>query len=190
MAWRAVSPKRRRKRAVPPQPELLGMTRAKRSSWAPAQSAVLPRRDWPMTATAGVVDVIVGLEVVEGAAQAPGPGADGSPLVGGRSGLTGFVVEGMDAVVEAVVVVGVEVAIIDRCDGVAAFPKYARPASGRELFRGWLRWRGGCVCRGQCGCASTAVRGLYRGRCGLNGCPGSWGRERRARVWAGRWADR
>ena len=41
---------------------------------------------------AGVVDVIIGLKVVEGAAQAPGPGADGSPLVGGGSGLTGFVV--------------------------------------------------------------------------------------------------
>ena len=46
-----VSPIRRRASEAPPQPESLEMTRAKRSSWAPAQRAVLPSREWPSTAT-------------------------------------------------------------------------------------------------------------------------------------------
>ena len=36
---------------APPQPELFERTIAKRSSWAPAHRAALPRREWPRTAT-------------------------------------------------------------------------------------------------------------------------------------------
>ena len=46
-----VSPNRRRESAVPPQPELLEITIAKRESCAPAQSDVFPNRQCPMTAT-------------------------------------------------------------------------------------------------------------------------------------------
>ncbi len=49
---------------------------------APAQRAVLPRREWPSTATCSRVDVLVGLQVVHDAAQAPGPGADRAPVIG------------------------------------------------------------------------------------------------------------
>ena len=46
-----VSPKIRRESAAPPQPELFEITMANRGSVAPAQSAVLPSREWPMSAT-------------------------------------------------------------------------------------------------------------------------------------------
>ena len=46
-----VSPNRRRASAAPPSPESFETTIANRSSEAPAQSAVLPSREWPITAT-------------------------------------------------------------------------------------------------------------------------------------------
>ena len=46
-----VSPNRRRLKAAPPHPELFEITIANRVSRAPAQSAVLPSRECPMTAT-------------------------------------------------------------------------------------------------------------------------------------------
>ncbi len=46
-----VSPKIRRDNAAPPQPELFEITTANRGSVAPAQSAVLPSREWPITVT-------------------------------------------------------------------------------------------------------------------------------------------
>ena len=38
-------------REAPVQPESLEITRPNRSSWAPAHRAVLPPREWPITAT-------------------------------------------------------------------------------------------------------------------------------------------
>ena len=46
-----VSPNFLRDNAAPPQPELLEITSAKRWSCAPAHKAVLPRREWPISAT-------------------------------------------------------------------------------------------------------------------------------------------
>ena len=40
-----VSPKQRREMATPQHPEFSDMTKAKRGSEAPAQTAVLPRRE-------------------------------------------------------------------------------------------------------------------------------------------------
>ena len=46
-----VSPKIRRDRAAPPQPDCSEITMANRGSCAPAQRAALPSREWPITAT-------------------------------------------------------------------------------------------------------------------------------------------
>ena len=43
------------------------------------------------------VDLFIGLQVIEGSAESPGPGTHGSPVVGGRGGLVGGVEEGADA---------------------------------------------------------------------------------------------
>ena len=72
-------------------------------------------------ATRRGVDVGVGLEVVHGPAQAPGPGGDRAPLVGRGLGLARAVEQRVDAVLEAVVEVGVDVAVVDRGQAVAAF---------------------------------------------------------------------
>ena len=46
-----VSPKFRFESAAPPQPDSLAITMANRGSVAPAQRAVLPSREWPMSTT-------------------------------------------------------------------------------------------------------------------------------------------
>ena len=66
------------------------------------------------------VDLGRGLKVIERPAQAPGPGADGAPLVGGGPGLARLVEEGLDAVLEAVVVIGVDVSIVGGRQRVAS----------------------------------------------------------------------
>ncbi|GAB3436930.1 hypothetical protein [Flindersiella endophytica] len=66
------------------------------------------------------VDLRLGLEPVERAAEAPRPGADGTPLVVGRALLARFVEQGMDAVAE-VVDVGIDVLVTHGRDAVAAF---------------------------------------------------------------------
>ena len=65
------------------------------------------------------VDVAVGLEVVEAAAHAPRPGGDAAPLVRLRLG-----VKAVDAVGKAVVVVGVNISVVDRGQGVAALEDF------------------------------------------------------------------
>ena len=68
---------------------------------------------------AGGIDILVGFEVVHRAAQAPGPGRDRAPFIGGRFGLPLAVKERVNAVLEAVVVVGVDVAAVNRGEAVA-----------------------------------------------------------------------
>ena len=92
-----VSPQSRRIRAAPISPETTEKTAATRSSWAPAQRTVLPSREAPVMAICFGVDGFVGLEVVDRPADAPGPGADGAPLVGSGLRLAGLEREPDDA---------------------------------------------------------------------------------------------
>src|SRR5437867_10672802 len=66
------------------------------------------------------INVRVGFEIVQCAAQSPGPRADRAPLIRGRSGLARFVEQRVDAVLEAVVVIRVEVTVIDRRQAITA----------------------------------------------------------------------
>ena len=89
-------------------------------------------------ADARVIDLVVGLKVVQRPAQAPGPGADGAPLVRRGLGLALGVKEGVYAVLEPVVKVGVQVAAIDRGQGIATLEQAAhRPAGGADAARGF-----------------------------------------------------
>ena len=54
------------------------------------------------------IDAAVGLEVIHDAARSPGPRSDRAPLLGSR-----FAEEGVDAVLEAVVKVGIDVPVIE-----------------------------------------------------------------------------
>lgn len=88
---------------------------------------------------AGGVDILVGFEVVHRAAQAPGPGREGSPFVRVGAGLPLAVKQRMDPVPEAVVVVGVDVPAVNRREAVAVgdqhFDRPPRRRSGaREPF--------------------------------------------------------
>ena len=65
--------RRRRLIAAPPSPESFEITMAKRASIAPAQSAVLPSREWPISARRAGVDVLVGLP------GSPPPGSGPTP---------------------------------------------------------------------------------------------------------------
>ncbi len=64
------------------------------------------------------VDSRVGFQVVQSPAQPPGPGADGAPFVGIGPRLAGSVEQRVNAVLEPVVEVGVDVSIIGGGDGV------------------------------------------------------------------------
>ena len=59
------------------------------------------------------VDVSVGFQVIESAAQAPRPSGYGSPLTGRGFGLAGLIEERVDAVLKTVVVVRIQVAVVD-----------------------------------------------------------------------------
>ena len=88
---------------------------------------------------AGGVDILVGFEVVHRAAQAPGPGREGSPFVRVGAGLPLAVKQRMDPVPEAVVVVGVDVPAVNRREAVAVgnqhFDRPPRRRNGaREPF--------------------------------------------------------
>ena len=88
---------------------------------------------------AGGIDILVGFEVVHRTAQAPGPGCDRVPFIGGRFGLPLAVKERVNAVLEAVVVVGVDVAAVNRGEAVAVGDQHLhRPArsccGAREAF--------------------------------------------------------
>ena len=72
--------------AAPPQPESFEITMANRSSWAPAQRAVLPSREWPITAIVVASSRIVGFEVVHGAGTAPRPRRRWRPQSPGANG--------------------------------------------------------------------------------------------------------
>lgn len=75
----------------------------------------------------GRVDFLLFFEDVHGAGKTPGPGAEGAPFVC----LRGAGEEGVDAVFEAVVEVGIDVAVIGGDDGVAAFEDHVDgPAAG------------------------------------------------------------
>ena len=56
----------------------------------------------------------VGLEVIEAATQPPRPGGDAAPFIGLR-----FRIESVDAVFESVVIVRIDVAVVNRCEGIA-----------------------------------------------------------------------
>jgi len=79
---------------------------AKRSSCAPAQSAVLPRREWAHDNHAACIDVLVGLEIKSRARMRPRPSTDRTPLRSGSRLLLAWIEEHVHAVGRAVGVVG------------------------------------------------------------------------------------
>src|SRR5438445_8903253 len=85
-------------------------------------------------------DVFVGLQIIHGAAEAPGPGRNAAPFVGSGACLARLVPEGVDAILEAVIEIGIDVAIIDSRERVAASQELLHlPAAGfaaAGLFRG------------------------------------------------------
>ncbi len=86
---------------------------------------------------AGSVDCVVGFQVVEGAAEAPGPSGDGAPLVGVGPDLAVAVEEWVDAVLEAVVEVRIDVAAAHGGEGVAAVDDvFHWPTGGFGAARG------------------------------------------------------
>ena len=115
-----VSPKRRRASAAPPSPESFETTSANRSSEAPAHRAVFPSRECPMTATRPPSTSGSFARHVERAAEAPGPGADRSPVVGTEAAGGARADPGPHAASPAVRVVGLEVAVVDGRHRVAA----------------------------------------------------------------------
>ena len=64
--------------------------------------------------------VILGFDIVHDSAQAPGPGADGAPGIGGAVGVARAWEEGMDAIAEAVMEVRVQIAVVGghQCEAV------------------------------------------------------------------------
>ena len=134
---RTVSPKSRFESAAPPQPDSLEITIANRGSVAPAHRDVLPSREWPMSDDLLRVDLGDRFERVERPGEAPGPGRDRAPLVGGGAGLAGLIEERLDPVLKPVVEVRVDIAVVGGHERIAPrqhaldLPPRAAGPSGR-----------------------------------------------------------
>ena len=82
------------------------------------------------------IDILVGFEVIHRPAETPGPCGDRTPLVGSRTDLAVAVEQRMDAVLEAVVVIGIYVAAVDGRQPVAVGDQHLdRPARSRRSPR-------------------------------------------------------
>src|SRR5712692_4230217 len=86
------------------------------------------------------IDILVRLQVIHRAAQSPGPCADGTPLVRSGPGLTRLVEQRMDPVLESVIEIRIDVAVVDGRQSITSrqdlvYRPTARVAASRLLRR-------------------------------------------------------
>ena len=78
-----------------------------------------------------LIDGLVCLKVVDRAAEPPSPSGNRSPFVVRRLRLIAAIEQRVDTVLKSVVKVGVDIAIVDRCQAVASLEnRLNRPAAG------------------------------------------------------------